>query len=191
MLPGNLAAHAGRFHAVCFYSDAPRLALIVAEFINEGLLAGQPAVIIATPGHITAIETVLRGNGKNLEHLKHDGAFTAVDAAKTLEGFMVNGKPDTTLFRELMRPLLRRAGKSGSASVLRVYGDMVGLLGQSRQLGAAITLEQFWNVLAATKALSLLCGYSTGDCGGTAINDICGQHTHVLTDAGFAAGGLA
>jgi CheY-like chemotaxis protein len=44
-----------KFHAVCFYEDAVSLSRAVAGFIGGGLVADQPAVLIATSSHGVAI----------------------------------------------------------------------------------------------------------------------------------------
>ena len=42
-------------HAVQFYADDHSLFTTVATFLAEGLAAGQPAVVIATPAHRASI----------------------------------------------------------------------------------------------------------------------------------------
>jgi hypothetical protein len=42
---------AAQHHAVRFYNNDKSLAQIVAQFLSEGLAAGNPAIVVATPAH--------------------------------------------------------------------------------------------------------------------------------------------
>ena len=44
-----------QYHAVRFYDNAKSLAQIVAEFLSDGLAAGNPGIVVATPAHRGAI----------------------------------------------------------------------------------------------------------------------------------------
>jgi hypothetical protein len=61
---------------------------------------------------------------------------------------------------------------------------MVDVLWKDGQTAAAIRLETLWNQLAQTHSFALLCGYSMGNFykDAAAREDICHQHTHVLSD---------
>jgi hypothetical protein len=51
-------AKSGHFHAVRFYETRESLCRIVAEFLGEGFVLGNPALVIATPEHEqTALST--------------------------------------------------------------------------------------------------------------------------------------
>src|SRR4029079_6150370 len=63
----------GQFHAVRFYYDSVGLCQIVADFIAEGLNAGQPGVVVATPAHAARIESFLRARGFDIAALKRSG----------------------------------------------------------------------------------------------------------------------
>ena len=41
----------GHFHAVRFYKDDANLCVVVADFLREGLVSMQPALVIASPEH--------------------------------------------------------------------------------------------------------------------------------------------
>ena len=55
--PGRTSGH---FHAVRFYENDESLCRIVAEFLGEGIVSGQPALVIATPEHRDDIVQELR-----------------------------------------------------------------------------------------------------------------------------------
>src|SRR5215831_18560904 len=50
----------GHFHAVRFYDNDVSLCRIVAGFLREGLVVGQPALVIATQSHAQGIVAELR-----------------------------------------------------------------------------------------------------------------------------------
>jgi hypothetical protein len=66
----------------------------------------------------------------------------------------------------------------------------VDLLWQEGRRELAISLEMLWNQLANTQRFSLLCGYAMGAFYKDAhFDDVCGQHTHVVSADGTAAAG--
>jgi hypothetical protein len=178
----------GHFHAVRFYEDSQSLARMVAGFIAEGLIAGQPAVVIASPAHSAAISAQLVAMAFNIEKLTKDGHLFVLDARELLDRFMVNGMPNAQLFDDAIIPIIDKASGPGAERVLRAYGEMVDLLWKDGMEAAAVRLEMLWNQLANSRRFSLLCGYSMGsfykDAG---FKDICDQHTHVLSTSGAAA----
>jgi hypothetical protein len=188
--PHTLAATAGHFHAVRFYQDAASLARIVSEFLAEGLIGGQPAVVIATAEHRDAIEQALHRRGLDVERLKLGGNLLVLDADEMLAEFFVDGMPDANRFRAAVVPVLAKASRGGK-SVVRAYGEMVDLLWRAGHTMAATRLEMLWNDLAKTHDFSLLCGYSMGNFyKDVAVEDICKHHTHVFSDSGEAATAL-
>src|SRR4051812_37148358 len=50
----------GHFHAVRFYENKASLARTVSDFLAEGFVAGQPALMIATPEHRDSVLLELR-----------------------------------------------------------------------------------------------------------------------------------
>ena len=62
---------------------------------------------------------------------------------------------------------------------------MVNLLWKDGLEAAAIRLETLWNELANTHDFKLLCGYSMGNFyKGAAIEEIKGQHSHLVEETG-------
>lgn len=169
-------------HAVRFYEDRDALALLVARFISEGFLSGLPAVVIATPDHRRAILDALSQRYFDVDRLQEAGDLIMVDARDTLRSFMVDGTPDPVRFRNRLVPIIEQACRGRADCVIRAYGEMVDVLWQEGQTAAAIRLETLWNQLAQTHAFALLCGYSMGHFYKSASReDICRQHTHVLS----------
>jgi hypothetical protein len=184
-LPANDAGH---FHAVRFYETPEALGNIVADFIGEGLGVGLPAVVIATAEHWALVERQLTTRGFDLNRLKADDNLIVADAHEQLAAFMIDGMPDAALFRAAMIPIIERACRGRTDCVVRAYGEMVDVLWKAGQTVAATKLEMLWNELARTHDFSLLCGYAMGNFYKDAqIEEICDQHTHVVSATGDSA----
>jgi CheY-like chemotaxis protein len=168
-----------KFHGVYFYPDAPSLSRTVASFIGEGLVAGQPAVLIATASHSAAIREQLTAIGVDAEGRIEQGELLMLDADEVLNGFMVGELPNPERFEDTMKRLIDRAAGSRKRLV-RAYGEMVDVLWRNDQEAAAVSLEILWNQLIARRQCSLLCGYSLDAVGkGGGYNRICDQHSHI------------
>ncbi len=175
-------------HAVRFYPDALSLSYIVVDFIAEGLRTQQPAIIIATPEHRATIVAQLEQLGLNPLRLQNQQRMFVRDAHELLSRFMVEGMPDGTRFTRVMASILARAARSNVGRPTRAYGEMVDVLWKAGQTVAAVRLEMLWNHLANTYEFELLCGYAMGSFyKDTAIEEICSQHTHVVSERGEIA----
>ena len=173
----------GHFHAVRFYKDSDSLCGIVGDFLSEGLTASQPAVVIATALHRTKIEECLKREGLDVAELKATGQLVLLDAEKVMSQFMVDGMPSSALFKGALIPILDKVCEGRKDCVVRAYGEMVDVLWKAGQSVAAIRLEMLWNDLARTREFSLLCGYAMGNFyKDAAVDEICAQHSHVLTE---------
>lgn len=97
---------------------------------------------------------------------------------------MANGQPDPDFFKASATSALEQLAR-GRSRTIRAYGEMVDLLWKDGMGTAAIKLEMLWNRLANTHDFSLLCGYAMGNFYKDAsIDDVCKQHTHVVSDEG-------
>jgi hypothetical protein len=182
------AERTGHFHAVRFYEDEASLCRIAAEFIREGLAVGQPAVVIATAGHRTGMQRRLAELNVEVDALEKSGEIFFIDAGEMLARFMVDGMPDGDRFTASMTAIIETACGDREDCTIRAYGEMVDVLWQAGMHAAAIRLEMLWNQLANTHKFSLLCGYSMGHFyKDAAYEDICGQHTHLVSADGDSA----
>jgi hypothetical protein len=187
MAPLNTGRESGHFHAVRFYEDSESLARMVATFVAEGLIGGEPAIIIGTAQHCDAILQKLGAMALNIDQLKQQGDLLMLDAHETLATFMVNGMPNSDRFEAAMIPIIDKVCR-GRTAVIRAYGEMVDVLWKDGKEAAAVRLEMLWNQLANTRQFSLLCGYSMGSFyKDAAFEDIYRQHTHVVSIDGVAA----
>jgi len=177
-----------RYHAVRFYENEKSLSHIVAEFLREGLSAGKPGIVVATPSQRASIVRELIAACVDVVRLQRSGDLVLLDAERMLSTFMTDGKPDATAFRNRMTDVIKQACRERANCTVRIYGQMVDVLWKHGEHDAAIRLEMLWNQLANTQVFSLLCGYAMGHFYKDAsVDHIRGQHTHVISADGTAA----
>jgi hypothetical protein len=169
--PGN-AGH----HAVQFYSDGALHCYLVADFLADGIAAGQAVLVIATPEHRRAITTELERRRFTRQQLSSP-ALVLLDADTTVAQVMDHS--DRKLPR--LRQLVTDAGMQTPAAApvpIRVYSEMVDRLCHERKHQVALELERLWQDLARDLRLSMLCGYSAGRLTPEQRTRVCALHTH-------------
>ena len=179
--PSSVHAH---HHAVHFYGDEIELSKVIGTFLSEGLVAGQPAIVIATPPHTAAILDALTTHLIDVERARHGGDLVVLDAEETLGTFILDGVPQQKLFQRVIGDQIEQSLRGRARTPVRAYGEMVDVLWKRGQTDAAIRLEVLWNELAAAHPFSLLCGYAIGNFykQTSKIQDVCHQHTHISSD---------
>ena len=174
---------AHQHHAVKFYENEQSLYTTVAGFLGQGLVDGQPAIMIATLEHRVAILEHLKGRLIDVDLAERAGDLVVLDAHQTLALFMVNGMPDPDAFDASVGRLVAEIAKKRSTNVMiRAYGEMVDVLWKEGKADAAIRLEMFWNKLAQVHGFALLCGYAMGNFYKETkkFEEVCRQHAHVV-----------
>jgi PAS domain S-box-containing protein len=178
-------------HFVQFYESDAFLVESVCTFVGAGLGSGERALIVATAAHRNEFEAGLAQRGLDLEFLKKRGDYVALDAAETLEKFMVRGMPDAERFRNLVGGLVGRL--TAGDRKLRVFGEMVALLWAAGKRAAAITLEQLWNDLGKAERFTLFCAYPMSGFRNAAdaadFKCVCGTHARVLPSEAYGVSG--
>lgn len=169
-------------HVVQFYDSELVLAECVAAYVAPALLAGDAAVLVATPSHRQAVERELSWAGVQIDSVVRSGHYVVLDAARTLELLLVDGHPDADRFAAVIGGVLREATRHGR---VRAYGEMVALLQAEGRTAAALALEELWNDLAATQPFELLCSYPKqvfdNEHGRAAVHGVYDRHTHVVS----------
>jgi hypothetical protein len=143
-------------HLLQFYDDEGACLDTLHRFVSGGLALGESVIVIATIEHLSALEARL-GAHLNLALARAQDRYIALDAAATLERFMVDGWPDEQRFRAVVASLLARAGLGNRR--VRAFGEMVGLLWARGQRNATIRLEELWHDVYRAANFSLLCAY--------------------------------
>jgi hypothetical protein len=168
-------------HAVQFYGTDQSLFRTVAGFLAEGLVGGEPAIVIATASHRAAFIDHLTARLVDCDRAIRNGDLVLIDAEATLDLFMVGDTPDQDLFEKNVGRLIEQVF-NGRNVVLRAYGEMVDVLWKQGRSEAAIRLEILWNKLALKYNFALLCGYAMGSFykQSKQLEDVIAQHTHVV-----------
>ena len=175
-----------RAHVVQFYEHDAFLAELLSRFVGASLIAGDSAIVVATPRHREAVAERLRSRGFDLRVPESQRRYVALDAATALSKFMRGGMPDQTLFNELVAPIIedaREAARNGRGRIA-AFGEMVALLWADGNIEAALHLEELWNRIADVYSFSLCCAYPmngfVGNPHAAPFLKICAQHTHVF-----------
>ena len=182
---GTALAQAGvgttpHHHEVLFYDVDHELVAAVARYGSAALAAGEAVVVVATATHVAAIDAALYGRGTDPSLARAAGTYRTLDAAETLDSFMVDGTPGHEPFMRVIGGVLDEARRAGSE--VRAFGEMVALLWHQGNVAGAIALESLWNDLAQQQRFSLLCAYPAS--GLTAaelgdVNEVCRLHSVV------------
>ena len=181
-------------HTVQFYTDGAFLLDELSRFIGSALVAGDAAVVIATKAHREGLAQRLQSRGLDIARAIEQGRYIALDAAETLQKFVLHGWPDAPLFTEVIGGVLGQAAAAaakGKNPHISVFGEMVALLWEQGNPEGAIRLEQLWNNLAQMYPMSLRCAYPMNafdrEEHGDSFLKICAQHSHVIPVESYTA----
>lgn len=188
MLSDLDVADPGR-HVVQFYESDDTLALAVSDFLGAGLVAGETALVVATPEHLAAFERDLAAAGVDVASAKGAGRYVVLDAAELLDTFVVAGVPKAAMFRASVGALVEELVSAGR--LVRIYGEMVAVLWDAGHVAAAVRLEELWNDLLAATAFTLFCAYPSRSVDGSPVHldAICTRHSYVVPDVRPHSGG--
>ena len=129
-----------------------------AGFISTGIHLGDCCIVIATEAHRNALDQKLMDLGIDVEAVKADNSYIAVDAYETLSKFIVDGMPDEQLLGKTMSALFEKAYEA--KRLVRAGGEMSAVLFAQGNREAAISLERMTNKVIETKPFSVFCGFS-------------------------------
>lgn len=172
-------------HGVQVYLDAEELASTVSQYLVAGIEQGEPAVVVATPGHWRLIAERLDELSWGAAKLDERGLVLLADADKTLAAIMVDGRPAAGSFDRVIGRLLDQASTSFPHKQIRVFGEMVDVLVRRENSAGATALEELWHrLLHRRRGFSLLCAYHV-DLFDPAtqvalLPAVCRAHSHVL-----------
>ena len=148
-------------HDVQFYQDDLALTACVADFLAEGIRAGQPCIAITTPVHRRAFTAYLKTLGIDAASLDAKQLLW-LDAHETLASFMEGNHPNVPLFHAMANTMLEELIGARRYVTVRAFGEMVDVLWRDGKPEAAFQLEELWNEIANAYSLALLCSYHHG-----------------------------
>jgi hypothetical protein len=172
-------------HLVQVYqADDAALVSNLLGYLSDGLRRGESAIAIVTGAHREAVVTGLLRSGCDVARQICEGRLTLLLVDDMLERLMVEEKPDAKRFEEHVGTLVRKTLAAANGRGLRVYGEIVGVLWETKQFPAAIRLEQLWHGLQQELDFSLYCGYPIDVFGkhfdSSIIDALLCAHTHLL-----------
>jgi hypothetical protein len=169
-------------HAVQFYGTEQSLFKTVSEFLGEGLVSNQAAIVIATESHRDGILEALAGRMIDVDRARRGGELVVLDAHELMGTFMVGDEPNPELFEYNVGLVLDQALRVRGANLVRAYGEIVDVLWKEGRSEGAIKLEMLWNKLATRYGFALLCGYSMGNFYKEAdrLEEVCRHHSQVI-----------
>jgi hypothetical protein len=144
-------------HVVQMYRDPARLTDVVARYCQQGLVAGDAVIVIATQEHRAAFVRRLTALGTDVPACVRRGQYVDLDAKACLAAFMVDGAPDRDRFFAAIPPYIEHARRAGYERI-RLYGEMVEVL-RPTAFAAAMRLEELWHDLLERERHPLLCAY--------------------------------
>jgi anti-sigma regulatory factor (Ser/Thr protein kinase) len=173
-----------RGHIVQFYESDEQLIRTAGTYLADALAAGEVAVILATEPHRRAFERTMAEAGIDVAEASASGRLVTLDAAETLDRFLLDEWPDREGFDEVVGGLVREASAGGRH--VRAFGEMVALLWDAGQVAAAIELEALWNQLGDEVPFALFCAYPSAAVAGHshagALAEVCDLHSAVVDD---------
>jgi CheY-like chemotaxis protein len=175
-----------RRHDLQIYGTDAFLVDAVVTFFDNALEAGDSIIAVASEPHRHALDLELRARGLDVDALSVAGRYSAFDATTALEAILLDGLPDRDKFMTLLDPMLERglAAASGSPPQVTLFGEIAPILCANRQFDAMLRLEQIADEAAASRPMSILCGYSTEclhDDGTDLMASVCGKHTVIVS----------
>lgn len=176
-------------HFAQFYETDASLLDSLSGFIGIGLSEGDACIVVATEEHRESLDERLRLYDLDLDAARASGQYVALDAAKTLSKFTVDGSLVPELFIEVVGDIITRAAQGGRR--VRAFGEMVSLLWAEGDHDGAIHLEGLWNDLRESHSFSLFCGYPMSGFGGEAfaepLSRVCAGHSRVIPAESYTA----
>lgn len=166
-------------HLVDFYDADDDLVRRAGGWLAGGLLAGQAAVVVATPAHRSGIEAAVHDVTGALAPLD----VTFLDAEETLGRIATaSGGLDRAAFEATVGAPLRELTAGGRRA--RVYGELVQLLCERGQAAAALELESLWDEFLRQLPFSLYCGYRADSLAGDRElqRSVCRHHDEVVAE---------
>jgi len=139
-------------HEILFCSDDAALLQGFSRFIGDALNDGNAAVVWATESHRGSLLHRLNSQGVDIDAAIRRGTYLAFDADEP---------PEPVRMLEVLSRLREAASQAGKRRPrVAVCGVRAGRLWADGKIDEAMRLEQFWNGVAKSQDIDILCTYS-------------------------------
>jgi hypothetical protein len=183
MLTPIMSAVAAQYHGVQFYGEEKNLYDTVASFLAQGLIQGEPALIVATGRHTVGILDHLQYRMIDIKRAQRMGDLIAFDAHRLIEKVAPTDVPDDARIHETVQEVMSVfAARRARSTPVRVFGEMVDLCWKEGRYDTALRIEVCWNDLLKRYRMPTLCGYGMRHflSDPMLLDEVCRQHTHVV-----------
>jgi DNA-binding NarL/FixJ family response regulator len=173
----------GDQHDLQLYATDDSLVEAAVAHFASALAAGDSIIAIASEPHRHALHARLKARRIDPAALVDSGRYTVGDAASALEDLLLNGAPDAARFAAALDPLFERALAASSVARPHVtmFGEIAPILCRRGEFDGMIQLERIADEYAASRPLSILCGYST-ECVAeqSVLASVCAEHSTIV-----------
>jgi len=146
-------------HIVYPYTDESQVAEAVCLFASAGLQKGEAVLLVMTEAHCEPILERIRCAGFDVDALTKSGQLIYLEAKELLSSFMFDGIINEEVFKSKIGGMIERAKATVGRRAVRVFGEMVNLIWQSK-LQSTERLEELWNEVIEEQSVPLLCAYA-------------------------------
>lgn len=168
-------------HLVQIYENDKIFLDTLEGFTGSGFLADETVVVIATAGHLEALNTRLYSQGFDVNKLISSNKYIPIDADNLLSVFLKSDRIDEKIFNTFISGLIDHARQRNGK--IRAFGEMVAILWERNLYAATIQLEKLWNQLHSRSEFTLFCAYPRigfTQSATESIDTICKQHAKVI-----------
>jgi hypothetical protein len=151
--------------------------------LSRVLGAGGAAVVLATPAHLTAIETWLRLSGRDLEAATAERRYHRLAIGKDSEWFEALADRAATFEGQLTEALDQVPRQ---VAPIVVFGEAAATFWENGQVDSALSLEAASHAISAKRPASVVCAYPKSVLATSADRErVCREHTAVLDAPAF------
>ena len=147
-------------HCVHFFEPSQFPAAPIADFLHQGLLRREGAILIASLEHAAQIESRVEEHGLNVRQMTDAGLWVVTDIEDLIQD-LASGLATSKVVETLIELVVRPTQERSDGGRIRIYGELEdAILGRLRNPEAALEVERYGNRLVAEGATKIYCGYS-------------------------------
>lgn len=165
-------------HFVQFYESENHLIRVVTNYAVPSFNNGDAVIILARKNHLSILETAFKRN--NVDQPKRCNRLLLWDAELLADQLAAGGRVRLDKFYELVGSMF--SGLNNYSGRIFAYGEVVDVLCERGDHGAAVELESLWDAYTSTRNVTLMCGYNMNDFRREGLDHVFDQICHIHTD---------